>query len=192
MIHPTADISPEARIGPGTRIWHEVQVREGAVLGKDCTLGKGVYIDRDVIVGNRVKIQNRASLYHGVTIEDGVYIGPHVSFANDRYPRAINPDGAPQTDADWQVVPTRVREGASIGAGAVILPGVTIGRWAMVGAGAVVTRSLPDQALTLGNPARVVGHVCLCGRPLDKEGDRWRCRACGRDYRFDPAEVGTP
>src|SRR3990172_2091230 len=134
MIHPTADVSPEARIGSGTRIWHEAQVREGAVLGADCTVGKGVYIDRDVVVGDRVKIQNRASLYRGLTVEDGVYIGPQVAFTNDRYPRAVNPDGTPQTDADWEAVATLVKEGASIGAGAVILSGLTIGRWAMIGA----------------------------------------------------------
>src|SRR3990172_3281127 len=132
MIHRTADVSPDARIGPGTRIWHEAQVREGAVIGAGCNVGKGAYIDRDVVVGDRVKIQNRASLYRGVTVEDDVYIGPHVSFTNDRYPRAVNPDGTAQTDADWELVPTLVRKGASIGAGAVILPGVTVGRWAMV------------------------------------------------------------
>lgn len=192
MIHPTADVSPEARIGPGTRIWHEAQVREGAVLGAECNVGKGVYIDRGVIVGDRVKIQNRASLYRGVTVEDGVYIGPHVSFGNDRYPRAVNPDGSPQTDADWELAPTLVREGVSIGASAVILPGVTIGRWAMVGAGAVVTRDVPEHTLALGNPARVVGRVCVCGRPLGQEGEGWRCPGCRRIYRFEPARAQSP
>jgi acetyltransferase-like isoleucine patch superfamily enzyme len=190
MIHPTADVAPEARIGPGTRVWHQAQVREGAVIGAGCTIGKGVYIDRDVVIGDRVKVQNRASLYRGLTVEDGVYIGPHVTFANDKYPRAVNADGTPQTDDDWQLVPTRVREGASIGAGAVVLPGVTIGRWAMVGAGAVVTRDVADQALATGNPARVAGYVCVCGRPLDRGGAGWRCPACDRSYRFEPA--GAP
>lgn len=190
MIHPTADVSTDARVGRDTRIWHEAQVREGASIGAQCTIGKGVYIDRDVVVGDRVKIQNRASLYRGVTIEDGVYIGPHVSFANDRYPRAVTPDGSAKTDAGWQLLPTLVREGASIGAGAIVLPGVTIGRWAMVGAGAVVTRDLPDHALAFGNPARAIGCVCVCGRPLDREGERWRCPACDRSYQFEP--VGTP
>ena len=187
MIHPTADVSPEARIGPGTRIWHEAQVRERAVVGADCVLGKGVYIDRDVVVGDRVKIQNRASLFHGLTVENNVYIGPHVSFANDRYPRAVNPDGTPRADADWQETPTLVREGASIGAGAVVLPGVTIGRWAIVGAGAVVTHDVPDHALVTGNPARVVGRACVCGAPMAQEGESWRCPACGRTYQFEPA-----
>jgi acetyltransferase-like isoleucine patch superfamily enzyme len=187
MIHPSADVSPEARIGPGTRVWHQAQVREGAVVGADCVLGKGVYIDRDVVIGDRVKVQNRASLYRGVTVEDGVYIGPHATFTNDRYPRAVNPDGAPQSDDDWTVEPTLVREGASIGAGAVVLPGVTIGRWAMVGAGAVVTRDVPEQTLVVGNPARARGYVCVCGRPLAGEGEGWRCAACERTYQFEAA-----
>lgn len=187
MIHPSADVSPEARLGPGTRVWHEAQVREGAVVGGDCVLGKGVYIDRDVIVGERVKIQNRASLFRGVTVEDGVYIGPHVTFANDRYPRAVSPDGAPLQDDDWSLEPTLVHEGASIGAGAVILPGVTIGHWALCGAGAVVTRDVGDHELVTGNPARHAGYVCVCGRPLDREGDGWRCPVCERVYQFEPA-----
>ena len=187
MIHPTADVAPEARIGEGTRIWHQAQVREGAVVGAQCNIGKGVYIDRDVIVGDRVKIQSRASLYRGVTIENNVYIGPHVSFTNDRYPRAVNADGTPKGDGDWLLERTLVREGASIGAGAVILPGVTIGRWALVGAGAVVTRDVPEQALVTGNPARLSGHVCTCGRPLSREGKAWRCAACGRSYQLEAA-----
>jgi acetyltransferase-like isoleucine patch superfamily enzyme len=187
MIHPSADVSPDARIGPGTRVWHEAQVREGASIGADCTIGKGVYIDRDVIVGDRVKVQNRASLYRGLTVEDNVYIGPHVSFANDKYPRAVTPDGRPQTDDDWELIHTLVREGASIGAGAVVLPGVTVGRWAMVGAGAVVTRDVPEQAIVTGNPARPAGHACICGRPLKQFGEARRCPACGRTYDFAKA-----
>jgi acetyltransferase-like isoleucine patch superfamily enzyme len=188
-VHPSADVSPEARIGPGTRIWNEAQVREGAVVGAECSLGKGVYVDRDVVVGDRVKIQNLASLYRGLTVEDGVYIGPHVSFANDKYPRAVNPDGALKSDDDWQLLPTLVREGASIGAGAVVLPGVTVGRWAMVAAGAVVTRDVADHALVAGCPAEPAGYVCHCGRPLQQEGDAWRCADCGRSYQFEPARM---
>jgi acetyltransferase-like isoleucine patch superfamily enzyme len=189
MIHPTADVSPEARIGAGTRIWHQAQVRENAVIGVQCNIGKCVYIDRDVVIGDRVKVQNGASIYRGVTIEDGVYIGPHVSFSNDKYPRAVNADGSPKSDDDWQLVPTLVREGASIGAGAVVLPGVTIGRWALVGAGAIVTRDVPDHALVTGNPARLVGRVCVCGHPLDRDGASWRCPSCERTYAFEAAEV---
>ena len=187
MIHSTADVSTEAKIGPGTSVWNEAQIREGAVVGSDCVIGKGVYLDRDVVVGDRCKIQNRASLFRGLTVEDGVHIGPHVSFTNDLYPRAVNVDGSPKTDDDWEVSPTLVREGASIATGAIILPGLTIGRWAMVGAGAVVTHDVPDQALVIGVPARLAGYACKCGRTLQRDGDTWRCPACDATFTFESA-----
>ena len=178
-IHPTAEVSPLATIGGGTRIWHQAQVREGARIGQSCIIGKGVYIDLDVVIGNRVKIQNGASVYHGATIEDGVFIGPHACLTNDRLPRAITPDGELKRDADWEVGKTLVCYGASIGAGAILLPGVTVGRFALVGAGAVVTRDVAAQALVVGNPARPVGFVCVCGQrlrstdaPVSPEGGR--------------------
>jgi len=191
MIHPTAEVSPKARVGPDTDIWNEAQLREGAVIGAECNIGKGVYIDKDVVVGNKVKIQNRASLYRGVTVEDGVFIGPNVSFTNDRYPRSITPEGRLRSEDDWEPEPTLVRYGASIGAGAVVILGVTIGRWAMVGAGSLVTRDVPDHALVKGNPARVTGYVCSCGRPLVAAGkagaqDEWRCPACGTVFNLPP------
>ena len=191
-IHPTAEVSPEASIGPGTRIWHEAQVREGARIGADCIVGKGAYIDFDVRVGDRVKIQNRASIYHGTTIEDGVFVGPHVVFTNDLRPRAINPDGSAKSDDDWEVGPIVVRYGASVGAAAVVLPGVEIGRFALVGAGAVVTRPVAGHAIVVGNPARPVGYACACGEKLDGElacpacGARWR-RAAGDGLAPEPA-----
>jgi acetyltransferase-like isoleucine patch superfamily enzyme len=191
MIHPTADVSPDARIGAETSIWHEAQVREGASVGAGCTIGKGVYIDRGVVVGDRCKVQNRASLYRGVTLEDGVYVGPHVSFTNDSYPRAVKPDGSAKTDADWEPIATLVREGASIGAGAIILPGRAIGRWAMVGAGAVVAHDVEDHALVIGSPARMIGRVCSCGRTLSLSGEEWTCRDCGRTFRFAATGVAT-
>lgn len=177
LVHPTAEVSPEAEVAEGTRIWNDAQVCAGARIGKDCNIAKGVYIDRDVFVGDRVKIQNRASLYRGVLVEPGVFIGPHVAFTNDRYPRAVFPDGRLRRDGDWQPVSTRVREGASIGAQAVIVCGVTIGSWAMVGAGSVVTKDVPDHALVVGNPAQVIAYVCCCGRPVRDEQDR--CASCG-------------
>jgi UDP-2-acetamido-3-amino-2,3-dideoxy-glucuronate N-acetyltransferase len=195
MIHPTAEVSPEARIGRGTRIWHEAQVREGAVVGADCNIGKGVYIGPGVVLGERVKIQNRASLYPGLTVEDGVFIGPHAVFTNDRYPRSITPEGRLLTDADWKPEATVVRHGASIGAGAVIICGLTIGRWALVGAGALVTRDVPDHGLVTGVPARLVGYVCDCARKLkpDPEGapGQWRCPACGRSFEMAPLPGGN-
>ena len=192
MIHSTANVSTEAKIGAGTSVWNEAQIRERAVVGRDCVIGKGVYLDQDVVVGDRCKIQNRASLFRGLTVEDGVYIGPHVSFTNDLYPRAVDVDGSLKTDDDWEAIPTLVREGASIGTGAIILPGLTIGRWAMVAAGAVVTRDVPDQALMIGIPARLAGYACKCGRTLELDGDAYRCPACDATFHFDSARASAP
>jgi UDP-2-acetamido-3-amino-2,3-dideoxy-glucuronate N-acetyltransferase len=192
-VHPSADVSAEASIGPGTSIWNHAQVRERARIGMDCVIGKNVYVDFEVVVGDRVKIQNNASLYHGVTVEDGVFIGPHVCLTNDRLPRAINPDGTLKSDADWQVGPIRVRSGAALGAASVIVPGVTIGRWALVGAGSVVTGDVPDYALVVGNPARRIGSACPCGEPLrdlpDGSPFAGPCPSCGRP--FPPLEEGS-
>jgi acetyltransferase-like isoleucine patch superfamily enzyme len=188
-IHPTADVSSQACIGLGTRIWHQAQVREGAHIGSNCIIGKGVYIDFDVQVGNNVKIQNGAYLYHGLTVADGVFIGPGACFTNDVYPRAITPDGQLKGNEDWEVGPTCVGYGASIGAGAVVLPNITIGRFALVAAGAVVTRSVPDHGLAAGVPARLLGYVCCCGRRLQAAPTGLTCPACG--WVFHPSEV-TP
>ena len=181
-IHPTADVSSAAEIGDETRVWHQAQVREGARIGRECILGKGVYVDYGVRIGDRVKIQNRASVYHGVTIEDGVFVGPHVVFTNDRFPRAVTPEGRLKGDADWEVSPTTVKEGASVGAGSIILPGLTIGRFAMIGAGSVVTHDVPDHAIVFGSPARVHGSACTCGKTLGEADGGWICPACGRRY----------
>jgi acetyltransferase-like isoleucine patch superfamily enzyme len=189
-IHPTAEVSPAASIGSGTSIWNQAQVRERARIGVGCVIGKNVYIDADVVVGDRVKVQNNASVYHGVTIEDGVFIGPNVCLTNDRLPRAVNPDGSAKADTDWEVVPIRVRTGAALGASSVVVAGVTVGRWALVGAGSVVTRDVPDYALVVGNPAHRVGSACPCGQPLRDGPDGGAfvgpCPACGR--QFPPTE----
>ncbi|HET7520382.1 MAG TPA: acyltransferase [Candidatus Limnocylindria bacterium] len=188
-IHPSAEVSDAADVGPGTQIWNWSQVREGARLGAGCVIGKNVYIDTDVVVGDRVKVQGNASLFRGVTLEDGVFIGPHACLTNDRRPRAVNPDGSLKTDDDWTVSPILVRTGAAVGAGAVVLAGVTIGRWALVGAGAVVTRDVADHELVAGNPARRLGSVCVCGEPLrdGPDGERFSgdCPACGRPFPPD-------
>ena len=182
-IHPTAEVAPSAEIGHGTRIWNQAQVRERARIGAGCVIGKNVYVDVGVTIGDRVKVQNNASLYRGLTIEDGVFIGPGVSFTNDRLPRAVNVDGSAKADADWELTPTVVRAGASLGAAAVVLPGRNIGRWAMVGAGAVVTRDVADHELVVGNPARRQGGVCRCGEPVPDAPDgtpfAGPCPRCG-------------
>jgi UDP-2-acetamido-3-amino-2,3-dideoxy-glucuronate N-acetyltransferase len=191
VIHPTAEVERGATIGEGTRIWHHVHVRSGASIGSGCILGYGVYVDAGVQIGDNVKLQNRVSVYHGVSIEDGVFVGPHVAFTNDKHPRAVTPDGGLATDDDWTVSPVLVRRGASIGAAAVVLPGVTIGRWAMVGAGAVVTRDVPDHGLVSGNPARLRGYACKCGYTLRNVGEGWRCERCGETYDLPPLRVAT-
>jgi UDP-2-acetamido-3-amino-2,3-dideoxy-glucuronate N-acetyltransferase len=164
MIHPSAHVSDQSKIGKGTRIWDWAQIREGASIGQDCNLGKSVYIDRDVVIGDKVKIQNNVSVFEGVTIEDGVFVGPHVCFTNDKLPRAVNNNFEPSGSEDWQISPILVKRGASIGANSTILPGVVIGRFAMVGAGSVVTKDVADFALVVGNPARVIGRVDESGR----------------------------
>ncbi len=160
------------------------------MIGRNCILSKGVYIDCDVQIGNNVKIQNGISIYHGVTIEDGVFCGPHCVFTNDKQPRAVNPDGTLKNVSDWTVAPTLVRTGASIGAHATIVCGVTIGRWAMVGAGAVVTRDVLDYGMVFGNPARLHGFVCPCGERLlgaanassaKNDSVQMRCSKCGAE-----------
>lgn len=185
-IHPTADVSDDAEIGPGTRIWSQVQVREGAFVGSECILGKGAYVDLKVRIGDRCKLQNGVFVFHGFNLEDGVFLGPGVMLLNDKHPRAINLDGSLKTDSDWTVSEAVVRRGAAVGGGAVVLPGVSIGRFAMVGSGAVVTREVPDHGIVVGNPARLRGFACACGRQLealepDAEGMHMRCRACGSE-----------
>jgi len=165
-VHPTSDVSPDAKIGSGTKIWQLCQVRENAEIGSNCILSKGVYIDTGVKIGSNVKIQNGISVYHGVRLEDGVFCGPHCVFTNDKRPRSINPDGSLKGGDDWEVSETLVKKGASIGAHATIICGTVLGKWAMVGAGAVVTKDVPDYGLVVGNPARLIGFVCPCGEKL--------------------------
>ncbi len=183
-IHPTAEVSDRAQIAPGTRIWNQCQVREDAKIGCNCILGKDVYVDFGVQIGDNVKIQNCSLIYHGVTIEAGVFIGPAVVLTNDKYPRAINPDGSLKGNDDWVVGPIRICYGASLGARTVVLPDVTIGRFALVGSGSVVTKNVPDQAIVVGNPAHIIGWACKCGRKMDEvEPGLYRCPACNAEFK---------
>ena len=158
--HPTA-IVESGEIGEGTKIWHFVHVREKAKIGKNCIIGKDAYIDTEVVIGDNVKIQNFVSVYRGVTIEDDVFVGPGVTFTNDLYPRAF-------IWSDDKIGYTMVKRGASIGAHAIIICGVTIGEYAMIGAGSVVTKDVVPFGLVYGNPASLAGFVCSCGRKLSR------------------------
>lgn len=177
-VHPSAFIEEDVSIGAGTKLWHLVQVRKGAKIGKNCNFGKSVFIDTNVVIGDNVKIQNFVSVYQGVTIEDDVFVGPHVCFTNDFLPRA--------TAAGWELVKTHVKKGASIGANATIICGVTIGEYAMIGAGSLVSKDVGKHELVYGNPARLKGYVCFCGSILSKtqnpltEGTSLKCKNCNR------------
>lgn len=160
FVHATASVDPRAKVGSGSRIWINVQIREGAQIGADCNLSKDVYVDQDVRVGNRCKIQNGVSLYKGVTIGDDVFVGPYATFTNDRVPRAFN--------SDWSITETRIENGASIGANATIVCGVTVGEFAMVAAGSVVTKDVPPFVLVMGNPARPYARIDRTGNQLEK------------------------
>ncbi len=171
FIHPTAEVSEGANIGDGTKIWNLAQVREDCVIGENCIISKNVYIDTKVEIGNRVKIQNNVNVYHGVKVEDDVFLGPSMTFTNDMFPRAFN--------ADWKITNTLVKKGASIGANATIVCGNTIGEYAMVGSGSVVTKDVPAHALVVGNPVRQIGWVCKCGCKLN---DAYTCTECNIVY----------
>lgn len=182
-VHPTAVVEDGVELGPGTRVWHICQVRKGAKVGQNCVLARGVFIDTEVTVGDSVKIQNYVSVYHGVTIEDGVFVGPHVCFTNDKNPRAVNPDLSPKAPDDWTITRTRVKTGAALGANSTIVCGVTVGRWAVIGSGTVVTKDVPDYALVVGNPGRVVGWVCARG--IRREDQRQAAESSGHAFNLD-------
>jgi len=174
--HESAYVDEGAKVGKGTRIWHFCHVMAGAEIGEGCTLGQNVFVAKGVRIGDGVKIQNNVSVYEGVTLEDGVFVGPSAVFTNVRTPRASFPRNRSE-----DFLPTVVKRGATIGANATIVCGVTIGEWAFVAAGAVVTKDVPPYALVAGVPAKRVGWACECGEILPFEGDRVTC-SCGRAY----------
>ncbi len=194
-IHPSADLEADVSVGPGTSIWHRAQIRQGASIGSECVIGRDVFVDEGVAIGDRVKIQNGALVYHGVTVEDGVFIGPGAILTNDRYPRAVTATGELARADDWTVSPITLHHGASVGAGAIVVAGNDVGTFGTVGAGAVVTRSVPDHALVAGSPARRIGWVCACGERLQRAdgsptgsaapapNEPFHCGRCGRVFR---------
>ncbi|WP_410549288.1 acyltransferase [Arthrobacter sp. SIMBA_036] len=182
VVAESADVSDQAVIGDGSKIWHLAQVREQAELGVNCIVGRGAYVGTGVKMGDNCKVQNYALVYEPAELEAGVFIGPAVVLTNDTYPRAVAPDGTLKSAHDWEPVGVTIREGASIGARAVCVAPVTIGRWATVAAGAVVAKDVPDFALMVGVPAKRVGWVGRAGFPLKRDGDNWVCPETGATY----------
>lgn len=172
--HESAYVSQQANVGGGTRVWNHANIAPGAYVGKDCTIGQNCYIAPGAVVGSRVKLQNNVSVYRGIILEDDVFCGPGVVFTNVLFPRSEFPKKPEQYDK------TLVQKGASIGGGAVVVAGNVIGRYALVGAGAVVAGDVPDHAVVMGNPARQTGWVCRCGNPLSED---LVCSACQRRYQ---------
>ncbi|WP_104136350.1 acyltransferase [Arthrobacter sp. ZGTC131] len=184
-IAPSADVSDQAILGEGTKVWHLAQVREQANLGKNCIVGRGAYVGTGVQIGENTKIQNYALVYEPAKLGKGVFIGPAVVLTNDTYPRSVSPDGSLKSAHDWTPVGVTIEDGASIGARAVCVAPLTVGRWATVAAGAVVTKDVPAFALVAGVPARRLGWVGKAGEPLRQEGGFWVCPATGAKYIED-------
>lgn len=182
-VKATAQVADSARLGDGTTVWELAQVREDAVLGEQCIVGRGAYVGSGVRIGDRCKLQNHALVYEPAELGDGVFVGPAAVFTNDHLPRAVDPDGALKRASDWEPVGVTVETGASIGARAVCVAPVRIGRWAMVAAGAVVTTDVPAHALVVGVPARRIGWVDRTGRRLEPDADGvLRSTYDGRSY----------
>jgi acetyltransferase-like isoleucine patch superfamily enzyme len=198
FIHPTAIIEKDVLIGDDTSIWDNVHIRRNSIIGQRCIIGEKSHISYDVRIGDLVKINAFVYICTAVTIESGVMISAGCIFTNDRYPRATTPDlrSLQNSGPDEHTLSTLVRAGATIGAGAIIGCNLTIGRFAMVGMGSVVTRSVPDFHLVVGNPARVQGYVCRCGEPIGKAEDQatysvvdLKCGECLRTYRLDHGNI---
>ncbi len=184
FVHDTANIEDNVEIGEGSKIWAYSHIRKDSKIGKNCIIAEGVFIDEKSIIGENCKIQNHAIVYHQAILEGGVFIGPNVCFTNDKQPRAINPDGTLKSADDWTASEIKIGTGAAIGGHSCITPGVTIGKWAMAGSGSVITKDIPDYGLVYGNPARLHGFVCACGKKLveveSEEGDSVTLKcACG-------------
>jgi UDP-2-acetamido-3-amino-2,3-dideoxy-glucuronate N-acetyltransferase len=176
LIHKTVEIGKGVKIEEGTKIWHYSQVLDKAKIGKNCVIGHNCLIGKKVKIGNNVKIQSNTDVWTKVTLEDYVFIGPSVVFTNDLTPRSKYP----KLENEW--LPTRVREGATIGANATIVCGNTIGRWAFIGAGAVVVNNIPDYTIAVGVPAKVIGWICECGNELNFKKEKSICSKCKRKY----------
>jgi len=178
FVHESAYVDPGAKIGKGTKIWHFSHIMSGAEIGEHCNIGQNVFIAKNVKIGNNVKIQNNVSVYEGVVLENDVFCGPSCVFTNVKTPRSAFPRNRSE-----DYIPTIVKRGATIGANATVVCGVTLGEWSFVAAGAVVTKDVPPYALVAGVPARPIGWACRCGVRLKFDGEEATCQACGRRYQ---------
>lgn len=184
-IAPSADVAEQAILGEGTKVWHLAQVREDAVLGENCIVGRGAYVGTGVQIGDNTKIQNYALVYEPAILGHGVFIGPAVVLTNDTYPRAVSPDGSLKSAHDWTPVGVTIEDGASIGARAVCVAPLRIGRWSTIAAGSVVTKDVPAFSLMAGVPARRLGWVGKAGFPLKEADGFWVCPETGAKYIED-------
>ncbi|MBF0384933.1 MAG: N-acetyltransferase [Candidatus Omnitrophica bacterium] len=184
FVHPSAFVDKPSLVGEGTQIWHFSHIMKGSKIGKNCKLGQNVVVHGTAVIGNNVKIQNNVSVYDAVTLEDYVFCGPSCVFTN-----IINPRSAIPRNADRFYKRTLIKKGATIGANATIVCGVTIGNFAFIGAGAVVTKDIPDYALAYGNPARAKGWVCECGDKINFSKGKALCQACKKKYRLSKGFV---
>ncbi len=173
-----AEVHQNATLAPGTRIWKFTQVREGATIGAGTNIGSHSYVDFDVEIGANCKIQSGALIFHGSVLEDGVFVGPGAIVTNDLRPRAINRDGTSKRAEDWTVDGVTVKQGASLGAGSIVVAGSVVGEFALVAAGAVVTKDVPAHALVAGVPAKIIGWVCACGEQLEIVAHQGTCPEC--------------
>ena len=184
FVHESSYVDEPCEIGEGTKIWHFSHVMKNSKIGDNCNIGQNVVISPEVIIGNNVKIQNNVSVYTGVICEDDVFLGPSCVFTN-----VINPRSFIERKDEYKK--TIVKKGASIGANATVVCGNDIGRYAFIGAGAVVTKDIPDYALVVGNPGKVIGYVCECGNRLEDINDKYICNSCNKEYLFIDGNLKT-
>lgn len=183
FIHESCYVDENVQIGVGTKVWYFSHIMNNSSIGCNCNIGQNVVISPNVVIGNGVKIQNNVSVYSGVTCEDNVFLGPACVFTNIKNPRSF-------IDRKKEYKHTLIKKGASIGANAVIICGVTIGKYALIGAGAVVTKDIPDHALVVGNPAKIIGYVCMCGERLHSiDKGKLLCELCGKKYYIDKERI---